>query len=353
MSVTRRSLSPRDAMDRWLDRQRIDKTEQTISTYYYRLKLFVEWCEGERIETMGELDGWLLEEFVVHRQGTDPVTATMKNELVTLRKFLRYCEDINVVDDGVAGSISVPTVPPDEQSSNIKLAADDAAALLSHYRNDATVYGSRPHALLETLWHTGARNGGIVALDLEDRRETDDGQHYLLFQNRAEAGTRLKKGPAGERPVLISQTVWDVLDHYVEHYRDDVTDEYGRKPLITSQRGRPSKGSIRGWTYQATVPCWHSECPHGKRRPTCDWTTYTQASQCPSSRSPHQIRTGAITWMRNRGLSAEVVAKRVNAKVSTIERHYDKADPMEEMLKRRAQATQDLDIEDEPTTEEP
>jgi site-specific recombinase XerD len=352
MSMARRSLSPRDAMERWLDRQRIDKTEQTISTYYYRLKLFVEWCESEGIDEVGGLDGWLLEEFVADRQSNDPVTATMKNELVTLRKFLRYCEDIGVVDDGVAETISIPKVPPEEQSSNIKLAAEDAAALLTYYRDDATVYGSRPHALLEVFWHTGARIGGVVALDLEDRHRTDDGRYYLLFQNRPESGTRLKKGQGGERPVLISQTVWDVLDHYIEHYRDDVTDETGRNPLFTSQHGRPVKGSMRNWVYRATVPCWHSDCPHGKRRETCDWTTQQRAHKCPSSRSPHQIRTGAITWMRNRGLSADIVAKRVNAKVSTIERHYDVADPMEEMLERRVQATQNLDIEDETTTEQ-
>jgi site-specific recombinase XerD len=352
MSMARRSLSPRDAMERWLDRQRIDKTEQTISTYYYRLKLFVEWCGRQGIDDMGELDGWLLEEYVGHRQSVDPVTATMKNELVTLRKFLRYCEDVGVVDDGVAETISIPKVPPEEQSSNIKLAADDASALLTYYRNDPEVYGARPHALLEVFWHTGARIGGVVALDLGDRHRTDDGRYYLLFQNRPESGTRLKKGKDGERPVLISETVWDVLDHYIEHYRDDVTDETGRDPLFTSQLGRPTKGAVRNWVYRATVPCWHSDCPHGKRRETCEWTSQQKASQCPSSRSPHQIRTGAITWMRNRGLSADVVAKRVNAKVSTIDRHYDVADPMEEMLERRAQATQDLDIEDKTTTEE-
>lgn len=130
MSMARRSLSPRDAMERWLDRQRIDKTGQTILTYYHRLKLFAEWHGREGADEMGDLDRWLLEGHVTHRQSNDPVTATMKDKRITLRKFLRYCEDTGVVDDGIAKSISIPKVPPKEQPSKIKLAADDAAALL-------------------------------------------------------------------------------------------------------------------------------------------------------------------------------------------------------------------------------
>lgn len=348
-----RTLAPRAAMERWLDRQRVDKTDETLSTYYYRLKLFVEWCEGRGLDAMHDLDGWLIEEYIAERQATGAATTTMKNELVTLRNWLDYCEQLGVVDAGLHEVVTVPQVPPEEQSSNITLDADDALALLSHYRETPAVYGSRPHALLELLWHTGARVGGIVALDLDDRHELADGRRYLLLQNRPESGTRLKKGPNGERPVLLSTTVWGVLDHYVEHYRDDVPDEYGREPLLTGQQGRPQKGTVQGWTYRATVPCWHSTCPHGKARETCEWTTQQFASKCPSSRSPHQVRSGAITWMRNQGLSADVVAERVNASVATIEKHYDKADAVTEMLERRAQATQDLDIEDMTDEEHP
>jgi len=346
MSMARRSLSPRDAMDRWLGVQRRDKTDETVASYHYRLKLFVEWCGREGIDDLGDLDGWLLEQYIADRQAQDIAITTLKNETTTLRNFLEYCEDIDVLEEGLSETITVPDVPPEAESSNVKLDAEDAEQLLSYFRSDRSVYGSRPHALLELLWHTGARVGGIVALDRRDRRQTEDGREYLLFRNRPESGTRLKKGPAGERPVLISDTVSAVLDHYVEHYRDDVTDEFGREPLLTGQRGRPEPGTVRSWCYRATVPCWAVDCPHGKRRETCEWTTQQQASKCPSSRSPHQVRTGAMTWMRNRGLAAETVAERCNASVETIDKHYDKADPVEQMLERRAQATQDLDISD-------
>jgi len=41
----------------------------------------------------------------------------------------------------------------------------------------------------------------------------------------------------------------------------------------------------------------------------------------------------------------------VNASVETIRDHYDKADPMQEMLERRAQETNQLDIQDTDKTD--
>jgi len=87
--------------------------------------------------------------------------------------------------------------------------------------------------------------------------------------------------------------------------------------------------------YLATRPCLHSPCPHGKERDTCDWTKYAQGSKCPSSRSPHQIRTGSITWHLNIGIPPAVVAERVNASIDTIRDHYDHASTENRLRRRR------------------
>ncbi|PSQ49959.1 hypothetical protein BRD19_02380 [Halobacteriales archaeon SW_7_65_23] len=99
--------------------------------------------------------------------------------------------------------------------------------------------------------------------------------------------------------------------------------------------------------YQATVPCLHTDCPHGRKRETCEFLedSYNNASKCPSSRSPHQVRTGSITWQRNCGVPADVVSRRVNSSVRVIEEHYDKPDEVEEMEKRRRQYIDRLDID--------
>jgi hypothetical protein len=98
------------------------------------------------------------------------------------------------------------------------------------------------------------------------------------------------------------------------------------------------------WSYLATLPCLHSPCPHGRERPTCEFTTHAHASKCPSSRSPHKIRTGSITWQLDLGIPPEVVANRVNASLETIEQHYDVADPRERMEKRRRPHVENLEL---------
>lgn len=345
-------LSPTEARDHWLDSLRVERTESSISTYHYRLKLFTDWAEDQDIDTMRDITGWDLSTFEAHRRRQNPRAISLNNEFSTLKNWLEYCARIELVDSELPEKVHVPEVPPDEESSDVKLESDAAMALLEHYRDDPEHYGTRGHVILELIWHVGARAGAICSLDLRDMRRADDGTRYLTFVNRPATGTRLKKGPDGERPVLLSDAVWDALDWYVEHNRDDVEDDQGRQPLLTSAYGRPDPGTIRDWMYIATQPCIHSPCPHGKERESCDWTTYGQGSKCPSSRAPHRVRTGAITWMLNMGVPIETVAERVNSSVETIKKHYDKQDPVQEMLERRLTHLGGLDISESENTDE-
>lgn len=339
-------LTPREAMERWLDKQRVEKRESTVSSYLYRLKLFVEWCEDNGIESMRDLSGWSLETYETNRRSKNPEPITLNKEFGTLRQFLEYCARVEVADEDLPERLNVPEVSKGQRDSDVKLASADARALLEYYRQDTGEHGTRDHALLELIWHTGARAGAIAGLDTQDVREADDGTRYLTFHHRPDTGTPLKNGIDGERAVMLTDAVWGVLDAYLEHERRDVEDEFGRRPLLYSRVGRPKPGTIRDWVYLATQPCVHTECPHGRERSSCDWTAYSSASQCPSSRAPHHVRTGAITWMRNRGTPVEVVSERVNSGVDTIEEHYDKADPVDEMLHRRKQWTAGLDIQE-------
>lgn len=324
-------------------------SESTVSTYYYRLKLFTEWADAEGIESMGEVNGWLIESYDTYRRSQGVKLITLNNELTTLKKWLEYLGRIEVVDEDSPEKVEIPEVPREEQSDDTRLKEEAATDLINYYRNSPGEYGTRGHVLLELIWHIGARSGGIVSLDLRDMCKTEDEIRYLRFVNREETGTRLKKGAEGERPVTLNEQVWDVVDEYVKSHRIEVLDDYGRQPLITSKEGRPATSSIRDWVYLATIPCKHSPCPHDRVPETCEYTAYKSAGGCPSSRSPHQVITGAITWMLNRGIPAEVVAERTNKSVETIEKYYDKEDPVEEMVKRRNPHFRTADITDEST----
>jgi len=337
-------LSPREAVARWLDRLRARRAESTVSSYDYRLRLFVEWCEEEGIGSMSEVTGWELDEYERYRRGEGVETVSLNNELGTLKNFLEYCSQIEIVPESLPEKVEPPAVSAEDDVDDTKLAPEDAKRLFEYYEANEEARHSRSHALLTLAWFGGPpRLGAIRALDLgQYNRE----KQYLRYHHRPDDDTPLKKQHDGERAVGLPEEACEVLDGYIEHNRVDVRDDYGRQPLLTSRRGRASRNAVRGWMYLATVPCLHSQCPHGNDPDTCEFLSYSSASRCPSSRSPHQVRTGAITWMRNQGMPAEVVAERANTSVSVIERHYDKPEHVEKMEKRRRPYLDDLQFVD-------
>lgn len=323
-------LSPREALERWLGKLRADKADSTVSAYDYQLKHFVEFCNDEGIQSIRNVTGWDIESFETERRNQGLEALSLHKELSTLRLFLEYCARIELVDDDLPDKVDPPDVPRDAHVDETRLKPDDARDLFGHY--DANDYGSRAHALLALTWYTGCRLGGVRALDVDDYYP---GEQYVHFQHRPDRGTPLKNGRDGERAVGITDYVCDVLDAYLEHNRKDKYDDQGNRPLFASSVGRCSENAVRAWMYLATQPCLYSPCPHGNERDTCEWVDYSYGSKCPSSRSPHQVRTGSITWQLNRGVPIEAVAQRVNTSVRVLKRHYDQPTHLEELEERR------------------
>lgn len=337
-------LSPREALERWLDKLRVDKADSTVSAYHYRLKHFIEWCEAEGITAIGDLNGWDLESFETHRRAQGLKAISLSNEIGTLRNFLEYAADIEQVDESLPEKAKPPSVPKGAGVSDVRLAPEDAKRLLEYYRSTPEDRYTLRHVLLEVFWYTGARTGAIRGADIEDY---DAEEQYLTFVNRPNEDTRLKKGIDGQRSVALRDEVCDALNGYLENKRHDVFDAHGRRPLMTTSRGRVSANAVRGYTYLATLPCLHTECPHGRDPEVCEYIDYGQASKCPSSRSPHQIRTGSITWHLNCGWDIADVAEKVNASVRTIKEHYDQQSMRDEMEHRRREYVDRLTFEPE------
>lgn len=336
-------LSVREVYDMFLDAHQLDYTDETLRDYETRLRQFVEWSEDEadEIETIGDVTGFHLEQFKLYRQGQDLAPTTMKGQMATLKKFLEYAASIEAVDEWLPHKVNIPKLDQSEETNDVLLDAEDAKAAIEYYRDSPTQYATHPHVALELCWYTGARLGAIRSLDMEDYKADDQ---ILWFHHRPP--TVLKKKEQGERPVGLPEEVCEVLDAFIEYERFHKRDNDGRRPLLSARQGRPSNGTIQGWVYRATIPCNHSPCPHGKTRETCSWTTRQTASRCPSSRSPHQVRTGSITWQLNRGLSWEGVGERVNSDPDTLRRYYDKASDLERLEERRRSFIEDLQFND-------
>lgn len=327
------NLTVREVYDMFLDAHQLDYTAETLRDYETRMRQFVEWTEDEvdDIEAIGDVTGYHLEQFKLYRQGQGLAPTTIKGQMATLKKFLEYAAGIEAVDEWLPYKVNIPKLEQSEETNDVLLDTEDAQALIEFYRDSRTEYASHPHVALEIAWFTGARLGAIRALDVEDYKPDDQ---ILWFRHRPPS-TVLKKKEQGERPVGLPEEVCEVLDTYIEFERFHKRDDDGRRPLLSARQGRPATGTIQSWIYKATIPCVHSPCPHGKTPNSCPWTARDKASSCPSSRSPHQVRTGSITWQLNNGLSWEAVGERVNSDPDTLRRYYDKASDIERLEERR------------------
>jgi len=338
-----RDLEPREAAERFLAHREGQNAESTIRNYRNRLETFLEWAEShDEIGQMRDLDGYLLDEYAFFLEGNENAPTTKKGKLTVLVQLLKYCARLEVVEPYLPHLVELPQLDDSEETSDTKLASEDARALLDFFRNSVRDRGTSHHVILELAWHVGGRVSCFRALDLDDWHPDD---RVLTFRNRE--GTLLKRREAHERNVVVSEPVADAIEFWVARERPRKRDDRGRKPLLTTTHGRASTGTMQKWCYLATQPCLHQACPHNRERHSCEFVDRSYASGCPSSRSPHQIRTGSITWQLNNGLDYHEVAARVAAKPSTIRRYYDKPDYDQE-LQRRLPETQNLDIETSP-----
>lgn len=118
------------------------------------------------------------------------------------------------------------------------------------------------------------------------------------MEHRPETDSPLKNGDDATRWVYLGPRWFQVLDDYVSNPdRVEAIDEYGREPLFTTQRGtRPDGTTLYKWVIRALHPCEYAECPLGRKPSDCEARTRDNVpARCPSSRSPHAIRQGAIT----------------------------------------------------------
>ncbi|WP_436924940.1 tyrosine-type recombinase/integrase [Halosimplex amylolyticum] len=339
----RPDFTPREARRRYLDHRKTEASASSIKSWASRLKRFCDWADDQPdIETMRDLDGWKLDEWENHRRGQGVASSTLNSEMQTVKNWVEYLARIEVVDDELPEKVHVPEVPDGEESNDEMLEHGAARSLIKSYRNGPD-RATANHALLELLWFTGARLGGVRALDLDDYHP---GEQYVEFRHRPDTGTPLKNDSDGERAVGLPASTCVVLDEYIDRYRSDVY-ERGRQPFLTTARGRPGENTVRVWCYMATMPCLYQDCPHGHRRDTCEFVHVHHASKCPSSLSPHRVRTGSITWQRDQGLPAEIVAKRVNATLEVIESYYDKATERQRLERRRRPYIENLQFDPE------
>jgi site-specific recombinase XerD len=326
-----RPITPRQAFEEWLDVIEADTSGSTADSYRRRVRQFIQWLESRDVLNLNVVDGRDIKAYRDHR-ATSLNNTSLKNELRTVRQFMSYGVALEAVEPALVEKFSahIPSLTKGEESSDLMISRERAHAILDHL--DRFRYATRDHALFITMWDTGARISGLRALDLGDF-DAEDGT--VRFVSREGSGSRLKNGVSGERLNVLDEKTVEVLRDYVREHRKDREDEFGRSPLFTTKFGRPTSSTFRRTSYLLTHPCFRGGCPHGEDPDTCQYREHGHESKCPSALSPHPIRTGRITDLRNRGVRIAKVAARVDAMPDTIRAYYDKPNLGEELDRRR------------------
>jgi len=328
-----RPLTPEEGISRFIDHREPSVRESTIRNAKTRLRFFQEWCDEYGIDNLNDLTGRDLAEFVSWRR-PEVAAITLQKQLSTIRVFLRWCADIEAVHDGLAEKVHSPELPDGSEARDIHLSKERAERILNYLREYR--YGSRDHVMLMLLWRTAMRRGALLSLDVDDLRPDE---HAIVLEHRPDQGTKLKNGEDGNRWVYLGPRWYQPVDDYLDNPdRHDVTDDHGRRPLITSEYGRPTGDTVYKWMNKLTQPCVVGECPHDRDPQECEYHTGGEAaSKCPSARSPHAIRRGSITHHLNDDVAPETVSERCDVSLDVLYKHYDVRTDREKMQVRKRQ----------------
>lgn len=334
MSDDLETLSVEEGIERFLTYRSQSVRDTTIDNAVTRLNHFQRWCDEVGLENLNTLSGRDLADFVAWRQG-QIAPITLQKQLSTVRVALRYWADIEAVEEGIAEKVHAPELPDGSGVRDEALSAQRAHEILEYL--EQYQYASKDHVVMVILWRTAMRRSALRSLDVEDLRPDD---HAIRVEHRLDEGTRLKNGEGGERWVFLGPRWFKPVEDYLDNpVRPDVTDEYGREPLLTTENGRPTGDTIYNWVNRLTHPCMLGECPHDTNPDDCNALgSGAHPSKCPSARSPHAVRRGSITHHHlNRNVSPEIVSERCDVSLEVLYDHYDVRTQREKMEVRRRQ----------------
>lgn len=312
----------RKARRDFLEYKQETQKESTARAYKYPTKDFIQYCEKVGVSITGNVSKRQITKWIDQRR-SEVKPITVHNNAKHVRVFLKWMAQRELVEWGLHKKIQIPSVSEDQDVNQQVLRRDRAESVLKYL--DTHRYASLYHALFYTMWHTGCRISGAIALDLSDFNPIEHDDNVLKFRNRKNTGTPLKNGNTGERDVTISDSLAEVLADYTSTPRLDKTDECGRDPLFTVPNGRLYRQRSYKNVVALTRPCVSGEnCPHNRDIPDCEAAQQKpKAPSCPSSLSHHPIRKGSITNHINEGWPKEALSERVDVGVDVLEKHYD------------------------------
>lgn len=330
-------IEPTEAVRMYLADKQPELAQATIYSHRSRLSHFTDWCADDGdIQYLSDLNPIDCHRYKQWRRNEHDINnVTLKTQLDTLRVFLRWADEtIDAAQNDISEAVLSPALSDGDNERDVMLDADAAQAILDYLGKYE--YASTDHVTMLLLWRCILRRGSLRAIDLRDC-ELDSDNPVLDVQHRPSKGTPLKNQGDGERVIALTSGVRDTVNDYIDTNRHDTTDDYNRKPLVTSVHGRPHAQTIQATAYACTRPCAvGQECPHGRDTEECNAAQDRQlAYECPSSVSPHAIRRGAITHWLQSDVPKPAVSDRADVQSDTLDKHYDQRTERQKAEQRR------------------
>ncbi|NHN65344.1 hypothetical protein G9463_18850 [Haloarcula sp. JP-Z28] len=189
------SLRPEKAVEMYLTSREDEVTKKSLQNINSDLKIFKKWCDAREVTDMNDVDGRALADFRTWR-AEQVKLITLKHNLWTIKKYIRFCEQVDAVQEGTSEKVVIPETSDADEVNDSFIQAGEAEDILEYL--EKYEYASLRHAVFYTLWHTGIRSSSLLALDLKDFHPEEN---KLCIRHRPTTGTALKNKDRGERNV--------------------------------------------------------------------------------------------------------------------------------------------------------
>lgn len=118
------NVEPDIAVSDFMKERKDEVSASTHRNYKYTLELLIEWCENNDVEYVNETDGYKLKRWKLWRQEQAIGKVTLKNNISTIRTFLQWCEDAELLPPNLHDKLSLPDLSEKEQSNDTMLSPE-------------------------------------------------------------------------------------------------------------------------------------------------------------------------------------------------------------------------------------
>jgi hypothetical protein len=347
-----------------------DKAQSGLQPHRSAWTQFAEWMEEQGYDYLTELTQYFPtrhDDWILTHETYNKGRLSRSFHLTRIQNVVRHAKsrgwiDPEVVPDKESWQEAKPDIGEKEKTRSDPLTPERGERIMRWVSKNRPY--SRAHVLWILLFKYGFRNSAIRSLDRgalivhepDDWPASREFHPHLRLEDRPDLGDDDDRGLplkntnsrlAGRRVPLKREDA-DTLYRYIQggsptgavdsRKEFEEPDKYGLKGLITGEHSpRISREQIGSRTHWLTCPTTYAEecgcdgcrsyreAHNGKNPPPHQVRKY-----CKVSRSPHQVRHGAITRMVDDHEHSEV-AQIVGTSAETIKKVYDRADEYRRM----------------------